>query len=217
MLKYGKNLHFNPKILDPLNVDRQTMELIPDGSFVLDIGCATGFLGEYLIKNKNCTVDGVDIGVAEAREAKKKLRNVHVGDIEKKETIKKITVKYDVVNASAIIEHLKDPWTALKTWKRFLKKDGHLIISTSNIAHFSARISLIKGRFEYQQYGILDNTHLRFFTYNSFQELLRNTGYVIDSVQIDPVGGGHPRISKILSKWYPNIFAYQTVIKAHTA
>lgn len=215
MLKYGKNIHFNPQKLDPLNVDRQTAELIPNNSKVLDIGCATGFLGEYLIKHKRCTVDGVDLGMDEAREAKKKLRNVYVGDIEKKETIEKITEKYNAINASAIIEHLKDPWTALKTWKKFLKKDGYIIISTSNIAHFSTRLSLIRGKFEYEEYGILDNTHLRFFTYESFQKLLIDCGYTIDSVQIDAVGGGYPRISKILSRFFPNMFAYQTVIKAH--
>lgn len=215
MLKYGKNILFDPKKLHPLNVDRQTAELIADNSSVLDIGCATGFLGEYLIKHKGCTVDGVDLGIEEAREAKKKLRNVYIGDIEDKETIRKITGKYDVVNASAIIEHLKDPWIALKSWKKFLKKDGHIIVSTSNIAHFSTRLHLIKGKFEYQEYGILDNTHLRFFTYESFQKLLTDCGYRIDSVQIDAVGGGYPRISKILSKFFPNMFAYQTVIKAH--
>lgn len=215
MLKYGKNIHFDPKKLDRLNVDYQTSELIPEGSTVLDIGCATGFLGEYLIEKKGCIVDGVDLGHEEAREARKKLRRVYEGDIEEKKTLQLVTGTYDVVNASALIEHLKDPWAALALWKKFLKKNGTLVVSTSNIAHFSMRKNLLTGKFIYEKYGILDNTHLRFFTYDTFQKLVTSAGYTIDEVRIDPVGGGYPKISKFLSRWFPNIFAYQMIIKAH--
>ena len=216
-MKYGKNINkFNPGKLHRLNIDRLTISLIPEGSKVLEIGCATGFMGEYLIKEKRCEVYGVEMGGDEAREARKKLTDVIIGDIENKETIKKIKTlgKFDVILASALIEHLKDPWRALTSWKTFLKKNGLLIISTSNIAHWSVRQQILKGNFNYQEYGILDNTHLRFFTTKSFRKLVNDCGYRLEYFGIDPVGGGYPKLSFLGSKLFPNIFAYQMVIKA---
>lgn len=217
MLKYGNNSHsFNPKKLHPLNVDRQSIEQIQNNSRILEIGCATGFMGNYLIKNKKCTVVGVELGVDEAAEARKNLSKVIVGDVESTMTLRKIAKleKFDVVFASALIEHLKDPWKALKNWKKFLKKDGCLIISTSNIAHWSMRFRLLNGKFNYESYGILDNTHLRFFTFYTFENLVRECGYTVEYKGIDSVGGGYPKISRIGSILFPNLFAYQMVIKA---
>lgn len=214
MLKYGKNIVFHPELLDPLNIDIQSINLIPEKSNLLEIGCATGFVGEYLIKNKKCKVTGVELGKEESHLAVKKLNKVIVGDVEEETTLNKIVREFDVVYASALIEHLKDPWRALKSWKKFLKKNGKLIITTSNIAHWSIRINLLLGKFEYKEYGILDNTHMRFFTTITFKKLLTDSGYDIEYFSIDPVGGGFPKLSKLLSKLFPNLFAYQMVIKA---
>jgi 2-polyprenyl-3-methyl-5-hydroxy-6-metoxy-1,4-benzoquinol methylase len=215
MSKYGHNVsNFDPYTRDPLNIDRQSLDLIPEKSSVLEIGCATGFMGDYLIKQKKCRVVGVELGKEEAAAAKKVLHDVIEGDIEQAETIKKINGAYDVVYASALLEHLKDPWVALRTWKKFLKKNGTLIVTTSNIAHWSQRIKMIRGDFTYQKYGLLDNTHLRFFTTHTFPKLVEESGYDIEIFSIDPVGGGLPKISKLLSSFFPNLFAYQMLIKA---
>lgn len=214
MLKYGRDITFNPEKLNPLSIDRQSMFLVPNNSKVLEIGCATGFMGEYLRKKKKCNVVGVETGRDEAKVAKKRLDRVIEGDIEDQEVLDSIKEKFDIVFASAIIEHLKDPWTALKNWKKFLKLDGFLIVTTSNIAHWSSRFDLLLGRFDYQEYGILDSTHLRFFTTTTFKKLVADSGYKIEYFSIDPVGGGFPRISKILSKFFPKLFAYQMLIKA---
>lgn len=216
-MKYGyKTENFNIEKLSKHNVDRQSMMLISRQSRVLEIGCATGFMGEYLIKKKSCQVIGVELGKDEAAVAKKKLSKVIVGDIENKEVIDKVgkLSKFDVVFAAALIEHLKDPWKALLTWKKFLKPEGYVIISTSNIAHWSLRLAILKGKFEYQEYGILDNTHLRFFTTDTFKKLIFDCGYKIEYFGIDAEGGGFPRISLPSSKLFPNLFAYQMVIKA---
>lgn len=215
-MKYGKDIIFNPKKLDPLNIDRQSVSLIREGSRVLEIGCATGFVGEYLIKDKNCNVVGIELGKEESREAEKKLSLVFCGNIEDEKIVKDIAKlrKFDVIYASALVEHLKDPWEALRNWQKFMNKDGYLIITTSNIAHWTIRLNLLRGRFSYEDYGILDNTHLRFFTPVTFKKLVEDCGYKIEYFAIDPVGGGFPRISKYLSKLFPDIFAYQMLIKA---
>lgn len=217
MVKYGKNKTFIPEKLDTDNIDRQSIALIPKGAKVLEIGCATGFMGVYLQKKKDCTVIGVELGVDEARIAKKNLTGVIQADIEDKTTLKKIASygKFDVIFSSALIEHLKDPWTSLKQWKKFINKNGSLILTTSNVAHWSMRLKLFQGKFDYEQFGILDNTHLRFFTTNSFRKLVEDCGYSINHFAIDAVGGGYPKISKPLSTFFPNVFAYQMVILAN--
>ncbi len=214
MLKYGKNINFDPKRLDPLNIDRQSIELIPNNSRVLEIGCATGFMGEYLIKNKGCRVYGVELGGDEAKAASKVLTRVYRGDIEDPKVLAAVNEKFDIVLVQALVEHLKDPWRTLVSWRKFFKKDGFLIITTSNIAHWSIRLQLLMGKFNYQEYGILDNTHLRFFTIKTFRKLLTDCGFKIEYFSIDPVGGGIPKVSKLLSKIWPNLFAYQMLIKA---
>ncbi len=218
-MKYGKNITtFKPEKLSKHNIDRLSLSLVPEGSKVLEIGCATGFMGEYLIKKKNCQVFGVELGRDEAEIAKTKLSRVVVGDIEDFQTFLQVKKfgKFDIIFATALIEHLKDPWNALKTWKVLLKPKGAIIISTSNIAHWSIRLSLLKGEFIYDKYGILDNTHLRFFTTKSFRKLVKDCGYTIEYSGLDAEGGGYPKVSLIGSKLFPNLFTYQMVIKAKT-
>lgn len=216
MLKYGKNIIFNPDLLHPLSIDRQSTNVIPDNSKVLEIGCATGFMGKYLTEEKHCQVYGVELAKSEYLVAKKVLREAVLGDIEDEKVIEAVLAlgQFDIVFASALIEHLRDPWGALKTWKRFLKKNGLLILTTSNIAHWSMRLKLLKGDFSYQKYGILDNTHLRFFTPTTFKKLVEDSGYKILQFSTDPVGGGFPKASLLLSKLFPSLFAYQMLIVA---
>lgn len=212
MLKYGK-IKFNFDSLDPLSIDRQSLSLVPSKSSVLDIGCATGFLGGYLIKEKECYVVGVEKEKEEAKEAKKRLNKVIEGDIED-EKIYKTLGKFDVVFASAVIEHLHNPGKSLESWKKLLKNNGILILTTSNICHWSMRLEVLKGNFNYKDYGILDSTHLHFYTVKTFKKLLVAAGYKIEFFGIDSVGGGFPKISRFMSKFFPNLFTYQILIKA---
>lgn len=214
MLKYGKNIIFNPEKLDPLNIDRQSVLFVPQGSRVLEIGCATGFMGKYLQEKKGCRVTGVELGKEEAKTARKYLEKVIEGDIEDPLTVRKISGTFDIIFCSAIIEHLKDPWVTLANLRRFLNPNGKLVVTTSNIAHWSTRLQIMQGNFDYANYGILDTTHLRFFTTKSFPRLIADSGFIVEEFLIDPVGGGMPRISKLLSRFFPNLFAYQMLIVA---
>lgn len=213
---------FNPEILDKQNIDRLALDQVPENSKVLDIGCATGFMGKYLIQHKGCKVYGVEIRLNESIVAKNNLNRVAVIDIEEKTAVKEIlamtnNIKFDAILATSIIEHLKDTDQFLKLCSQLLKPNGILIVSTPNIAHWSMRLSLLIGNFDYSEYGILDNTHLHFFTIKSFRKLFQKNGYIIKDLLIDPVGGGYPSISRFFSKFFPEIFAYQMLIVAKIA
>ena len=214
MIKYDNNIVFRPEKLDALNIDRQTIALIPANSKVLEIGCATGVMGKFLKKYKKCEVTGVELRQEEAGVAKKNLDNVITGNIEDKDIFNKITGKFDVVLAVALIQQLKTPEESLKNWKKFLKKDGYLIITASNIAHWTTRKELFLGKFNYEDYGLLDDSHLRFYTIKTFKDLVINAGFEIIEFKIDPVGGGYPKVSKLLSNILPSLFTYQMLIYA---
>lgn len=215
-MKYFSKDKFIPEKLDPLNIDVLSVSFIPNGSKVLEIGCADGVKSDYLINSKKCQVTGIEIDKQASKIASKRGLNMITGNIEEERVISEIKSKgkFDCLLATAVIEHLADPWQALQMWQNFLKADGFLVISTSNILHWSARLKFLFGKFDYEEYGLLDNTHLRFFTYDSFRKLIEDCGFKVLDYKIDPVGGGLPKLSKALSNFFPGLFTYQMVIKA---
>ena len=205
-IKYRYQGKFDPEKLKPDNIDRLSMEMVPDKSKVLELGAATGFMGEWLKKAKRCQVIGVDIN----SDAKPDI----AGDLEAVTTWRKIEAKgkYGVVLASAILEHLRDPELALEHIRKILKQKGILVLTLPNIAHWRMRLNLLLGNWNYEDYGILDRTHLRFFTYFTAVKLVRRSGFRVKKVAIDPAGG--LKYFNWLVKRWPNLYAYQIAIKA---
>ena len=215
-MKYFYQGQFNPEKLPIQNIDRQTVSLVPEGSRVLEIGCADGFMGEYLLKKKQCQVLGVEIDKEAGQKARQRGLQVVTGDIEENSVISKIKTKnkFEVILASSVIEHLKDPQKALWQWRNFLKDDGYLIITTPNVAHWSSRLKIFLGKFPCEEYGIFDKNHLHFFTIETFKKLIEDCGFWVEHLGIDPTSGGLPKFSRFLSKFFPGLSAYQIVIRA---
>ncbi len=212
--KYSYQGKFNPNKLVPDNIDRLSIQMIPNNQKILELGCATGFMSQYLKQVKNCQIYGVDLDPASIKLAKPHLKKARVGDLDQESTWKQIyqDKPYDVVFASAVIEHLKNPWDIISKIHSNLKKDGLLVITTPNIAHWRMRVHLLRGKFEYTQYGILDNTHTKFFTYFTFQDLITQAGFEITNIQIDPAGG--IKYFNPIAKHFPNFYAHQIAIQA---
>lgn len=215
-MKYFHQGKFNPEKLPKLNTDRQALSLVPERTKILEIGCADGFMGEYLIKKNGCRVTGVEIDKEAAKKAQNRGLTMVVGDIEEESVLKELRRegKFQVILCSSAIEHLKDPEKALKNWRNFLDIDGFLIITTPNIGHWSARLKTFSGKFPREDYGIFDVDHLHFFTIKSFKELIEKAGFSVEHLGIDPVGGGLPKVSRFFSLFFPGLFAYQIIVKA---
>ena len=213
-MKYDYQGEFNPEQLKPTNIDRLSTQLVPPNSKLLELGCATGFMSKYFTQVKRCRVFGVEIDPEMAKIASKSCENILVGDLDQPQTWSKIQAvsPFDVIFASAVIEHLQNPWAALQSIKQMLKPHGSLIITTSNIAHWRMRLKLLLGQWSYEDYGTLDNTHLRFFTYHTFQEAVEQAGFTIERLAIDPAGG--IKYFNWLARHWPNFYAHQIVIKA---
>lgn len=163
--------------------------LVRENSSVLDVGCAIGVLGAKLIQLKNCTVVGLDYNEKSVAEAKKVLTKAYKVDVTSKEDLNVIKdEKFDYIIFADILEHLVEPLEVLKYFKNFLNEGGEIISSIPNIAHGSMRYMLMEGDFAYTEEGLLDKTHLKFFTYKSILELLDEAQLFplsIDRTEID--------------------------------
>lgn len=217
-IKY-QNPQFNPEKLSPHHIDRLAIEQISSNSMVLDVGCATGFMGKYLRNKKNCVVYGLDIRPDELEVAKRNLDKAILGNIEQAKTVKAILEKtnqkkFDYILSTSLIEHTANPDQVIENMKSLLKPGGKIVMSTPNIAHWSIRLKLLRGEFDYTDYGILDRTHLHFFTPKTFAKLFMGNKLKIVNQKIDAEGGGLPRLSLALAPLFPNLFAYQVLIVA---
>ncbi|MFQ5878324.1 MAG: class I SAM-dependent methyltransferase [Acidobacteriota bacterium] len=163
----------------------KALAFIPPESSVLEFGCNTGFVSKLLVA-RGCTVIGVELDRWAADQARESCQEVVVGDVstmDLREALK--DRKFDVALFGDVIEHIADPQPVLEGVKGLLRANGFIVISVPNIAHWSVRLGLLQGKFEYGPTGILDETHLRHYTLKSLQDLLHRSGY--DAVGIDGV------------------------------
>lgn len=150
-------------------------------SEVLDIGCASGLIGYILKEYKECIVDGIEYDkkafeVAKSKNIYRDIYNFSISEKNSKEYKKFCdeNKKYDYIIFADVLEHLVDPWNALINASRMLKDDGSIIVSLPNIAHLDIIKALINNEFNYTRWGILDSTHLRFYTASSFVDMMKN-------------------------------------------
>lgn len=159
---------------------QKTFNLVPAKSTVLDIGCSTGVFGERLIVEKDCVVDGIEIDKGDILAAKKVLRNVYDINIELQEI--NLPQKYDVVFMGDVVEHLARPAQTLVKVRDLLKPEGIFLFSIPNITHMSVRLMLLQGRIEYGRTGLLDETHLHFYSSAEIKRVLQAAGYTLVSL-----------------------------------
>jgi 2-polyprenyl-3-methyl-5-hydroxy-6-metoxy-1,4-benzoquinol methylase len=179
---------------------RLVLDAVADGARVLDVGCATGYLAAELAR-RGCTVVGVEFDPVAAQQARAFCREVVVGDLESE------AVRADVQRAVAdaggvdtvicadVLEHLRDPWAVLAWLRTLLDPGGRAIVSVPNIAHWTVRRALLRGRFDYTDFGLLDRTHLRFFTRASATELAHRAGFAVRAEH--PAGAPLPLESRV--------------------
>lgn len=158
---------------------RDLVELVPDGiETVLDVGCAEGGFGKSLInRNPRVLVDGVEMNSVLAQKASGFYRKVYIGKFEDVELPEQF---YDVVNMGEVLEHMYDPWFAIKKVKMLLKPGGYFVGCVPNMSHWTVVRQLISGMFEYVPVGLLCVSHIRFFTMTSLKKLFDEFGFYID-------------------------------------
>ncbi|OIP28441.1 hypothetical protein AUK22_04215 [bacterium CG2_30_54_10] len=173
MLHFGQSTH---PYLEEINPG--IIPLIGTGERVLDVGCGRGALGEAVRKLGN-NVTGIERHPDAVAGARSRLDRVIEADVTDFQTIsEKLEGEiFDAIIFSDVLEHLYDPVEILRSYSGlFLKPGGRVLISVPNIAAWTQRLALFFGYFEYADTGIMDRTHIRFFTRRTAKSLLRACG-----------------------------------------
>jgi GT2 family glycosyltransferase/2-polyprenyl-3-methyl-5-hydroxy-6-metoxy-1,4-benzoquinol methylase len=158
--------------------------LVAPGSRVLDLGTGSGALGRHLQEARRCRVDGVTLSAAERDEALAAYDRLEVLDLEDPAWAERFADRqYDVVVCADVLEHLREPERVLRACRRLLRPDGWLLVSVPNVAYAGMIVSLMHGDWTYGREGLLDRTHLRFYTRRSFTRLLDAEGWRVERVE----------------------------------
>lgn len=192
-----------------------------DSPVVLDVGCWNGTLGRTLIRDCGAIVDGIERDPDQAQAARAiGYRNVDVADLDR-EVPDAGGRQYDFILFGDVLEHLVHPDIVLADIARRLAPGGRVLVSLPNIAFAGNRLSHLLGNWDYRDYGILDRTHLRFFTRRTMIGLVEAAGLRVS--RIDGYVGLHayPWIVReplrFLGRLWPSLFAIQIVLSAQAS
>ncbi|MCB8880945.1 methyltransferase domain-containing protein [Acidisoma cellulosilytica] len=159
---------YNPDLLDRIPLDADV---------VLDIGCHKGALGAaYRLRNPRARVLGIDFMPEAVKVAAGRLNEVACIDIERDPLPFEVPGGYDCIVYGDVLEHLRDPWRVMREHAALLSPRGVMVICVPNAAHWSVPLRLINGSFDYEDQGVLDRTHLRWFTLATMEKALVATG-----------------------------------------
>lgn len=196
---------------------------------LLDIGCGAGD-NAALIKSRNseCDVFGITHSAVEAELAQRHMTQCWVFDIEDKLPDDLAHQSFDVLIFSHVLEHLRDPAVVLARFSRLLRSGGQVLIAVPNVLSWRMRLQFLRGNFEYESAGELDDTHLRFFTYFTADQYLLSKSPDLE-VTYKAASGSVPlwllrryafprRWAEYIDQWgchhWPNLFGGQVLIRA---
>lgn len=173
-------------IFDPVphRAHMRTLAYLRRGDRVLEVGCSSGALTEH-IAAMGCRVTGIEVRPDAADRARRFAEDVLVGDLTTMPLALPLS-NFDAILLIDVLEHLVDPVGALRRLFPFLREGGRFVVAIPNVAHWSVRFHLLAGRFAYEDSGILDRTHLRFYTRDTARAMLEQAGLEIDETDVVP-------------------------------
>ncbi|MGQ9571580.1 MAG: class I SAM-dependent methyltransferase [Dehalococcoidia bacterium] len=169
----------------------QLLRLTGRNKKVLEVGPATGYITEVLVQ-RGCRVTCIEKDAAAAELAERFCERMIVADVEELDFEAAFgEERFEVALLGDVLEHLVDPGGVLVKVARILAPGGYVVASVPNVAHGSVRLALLRGEFRYTEMGLLDRSHLRFFTRETLAEFFRDAGYAIRQwrdIEGDPFG-----------------------------
>ena len=193
MGKYDLNINMNNRNSSHTLI----LEQIKPESYVLEMGCATGYMTRYMTGKLACVVDVVEMDAEAIKQAAPFTRNFHCCDLNddvwyincRKEE------RYDYILFADVLEHLKYPLTTLTMATDLLMNNGKMIISIPNICHNDIIIQLFYDHFRYTDLGLLDNTHIHFWGREDFIKMAEKAGLKVTDTRtvIFPTQGTEQR------------------------
>jgi 2-polyprenyl-3-methyl-5-hydroxy-6-metoxy-1,4-benzoquinol methylase len=225
----GKRLTYQSKISDPYSSHSVILSHAGDGNGrkLLDVGAAQGVLAQRFTQ-RGFEVTCIEGNAELAALVKRQCHEMIFADLDKPLPV--LNGTFDIIVYGDILEHLRNPLEVFEGFNRYLRPDGKVIVSVPNFAHLWVRLNLLFGRFEYADRGILDRTHLHFFTLRSFRDFLQEAGLEVEAIVATPVPlllvvperrhGGWLRVlhgvNATLARSWKTMFGYQFVAVAHS-
>ena len=198
---------------------------LPRGSSVLDVGAAQGYIGERL-SGSGFYLAGIERDPHSAAISSPYYDEFLAADIETANLC--FSRKFDAIVLADVLEHVRHPLGLLVELRKYLSENGRFIISVPNVANIYVRLNLLFGKFDYADRGILDESHLRFFTLKTIQGLLQQAHLDRLGLSVTPVplplvfpntregGRGHflHRANWLAARAWKRLFAYQFILLA---
>jgi 2-polyprenyl-3-methyl-5-hydroxy-6-metoxy-1,4-benzoquinol methylase len=207
------------------------MQLVGNGNSVLDIGCGEGFFAARIAQKGNRVVGIDQLPTAKCADQMQQYISADLDRGLAEAQAQLEGQRFDRVLLQDVLEHLRAPEDLLRDCRPLLKPHGLLLVSVPNVANIFVRLSLLFGRFEYAQRGILDKTHVRFFTRRSARMMLEQQGYTVigERATVIPIelafgaSAKNPlmrlmnRTLAMLTRIWPGLFGYQMIFMVRYA
>ena len=152
----------------------QILHWVTPHARVLEFGPAMGYMTRYMKETLHCNITAVELSEEMAEYAKQYTEKIVIANLDTDAWEKEIEGTFDYILFADVLEHLRNPEKVLQIAASFLKQDGSILTSIPNIGHSAILMSLLDGEFNYTDYGLLDNTHIHFFTRNSISKMMSN-------------------------------------------
>ena len=208
---------------DPHESFGRLRTLMPGGVRVLDVGCGAGSGTMIINKGKGNNVICLEPDAERSAAARSRGLDCRTA-LFNRETAG-LLGQFDVIVFADVLEHLPDPGMTLMLAKTLLRKGGLVLISVPNVAHWTIRTKLLRGNFDYEPGGLMDATHLRWFTFKSLARMLQRTGFAVThTTGSDGAWISHyqrlparRRVVSALQSLMPTLFSCQLIVKAEVS
>ncbi|HMS27517.1 MAG TPA: twitch domain-containing radical SAM protein [Burkholderiaceae bacterium] len=219
--KYEYTVH-----IDSGSAASSVIKMVGQNKYVLDVGCGPGSITKILSEQSNCKVIGLEFDSEAIEKVSPYCVKVLKADLNSDDWPDLLANlnRFDVVVAADVLEHLLDPLRALKAMVPLLSSTGTIVVSMPHIGHAAVLSCLFHGDFKYGSWGLLDNTHIRFFGLKNIENLFKDAGLKIIEVQFITKLPSETEFSDIWSKLTPTIqdtlmlsehaLVYQVIIRA---
>jgi glycosyltransferase involved in cell wall biosynthesis len=178
-LAHASRVKYGEKFNDPYSSHSQILEwldkTITPGCRILEVGTGDASLTRRLAQ-RDVVLDAIELDAESIRLAAPYCRRVYAGNLEQIDGLP-VEETYDIILAADVLEHLRNADHVLSKFKRYLRRGGHLVVSLPNFVNIYVRLNVLLGRFPYHRKGILDETHVKFYTDATARDMLRRTGW----------------------------------------
>ena len=183
---------------------------------LLEIGTGSGDTAAYALSQGKCNwCCGIELCEQPANEAKQKIQQVIIGNIENLE-LDLPNSHFDILLMSEVLEHLADPWSVLRKIRPLMKPNSIVVAGSPNVCNRSVIWNLLQGIWKYEPNGIYDMTHLRWFSPDSYKKMFEDCGYTVDHVgPAFPLRWKAKLLNKLTFQKFQHLLHSQIQLRAH--